>query len=867
MVTPGPPLVALRRGAVDIGSVVAVLVTVLVVCALVTGVVATLPTLQQQALRRAMQQLPAEEAAVTIVGSYDVDAAEDEDRAVRAALQPLVAVAGGTAVRQVETVAHREVGSSRTWSFTHVDGGPGVVSATEGRLPEPAGGTLEVAVPAGGPVAPGDRITLESPLDESRVQVTVVGTWRPEQAAGRALEEQALLVAPDALDRVAGRGSSVQWHAAPSAARIEPRHLDALIVATGRIETSVAAAAEATGASLRVENGLVGALEARGRELLAQRMLLLVPALILLLLGAASAMLVAAALAQNRRDGDWLMRSRGADRRQLVAPTLLEALALCVVGAAAGPVLASAVVRIGGVRPSLDATAWAAGVAAAAVCWAALVLPAVAAALSGDRGEQLSAEKRRRRSLTALIAAGLLMVALGVVATTRLEGFSATVASGWSGDVDPLLVAAPALLMLAVVSVLVLALVPLLFRLAERTVRSRGVALAVGTRAAARAPGKAVPLALAVALVAGGVTFASVERGSQEAARQARAAYDVGSDVRVSAPPTSLRAPVPEEREELAGLPGVADVSGVNRELEFVDDVAAELLVADLSGRVGQDLVAFTPDPRATLDRLADRADGGVPVAVTPDLVERASLDVGRSFELVLGGNTTTLTVAAVVPVLPTLGEGRAGMLVDRAVVGPLGPAVPDEWWLAVTDAEVEAVATALEQRPALAGRVLTRDRALERLAADPGTGGAALADVMAVTALGSVLLGAVLLVSVVVLRRRERDSQSSALRALGSSERDVTLTVATEYTLVTGGGLLAGAVAGVVTAAVAIGATALGAGGRPLVPAPELHVPWVSTLGLLAVLLVVPMLALLALTWSARRAERGRRPHAGDRA
>ena len=38
-------------------------------------------------------------------------------------------------------------------------------------------------------------------------------------------------MAPGALDRVAGRGSSVQWHAAPSAARIEPRHLDALIVA------------------------------------------------------------------------------------------------------------------------------------------------------------------------------------------------------------------------------------------------------------------------------------------------------------------------------------------------------------------------------------------------------------------------------------------------------------------------------------------------------------------------------------------------------------------------------------------------------------------------------------------------------------
>ena len=44
-------------------------------------------------------------------------------------------------------------------------------------------------------------------------------------------------------------------------------------------------------------------------------------------------------------------------------------------------------VRIGGVRPALDASAWTAGAVAALVCWTALGGPALAWAMTGDRGE------------------------------------------------------------------------------------------------------------------------------------------------------------------------------------------------------------------------------------------------------------------------------------------------------------------------------------------------------------------------------------------------------------------------------------------------------------------------------------------------
>jgi predicted lysophospholipase L1 biosynthesis ABC-type transport system permease subunit len=243
-------------------------------------------------------------------------------------------------------------------------------------------------------------------------------------------------------------------------------------------------------------------------------------------------------------------------------------------------------------------------------------------------------------------------------------------------------------------------------------------------------------------------------------------------------------------------------------------------------------------------------------VAVTDDLAEAAALEVGSDVELTVGDTRAVLRVVGTLPLVPTVSEGRAGVLLDADALDAQAPGAlddaPDEWWLAAQ--QTDAVAAALADRPGLAAEVVTRDGMLARLAADPGTGGAALADVMTVTAIGALLMGAVLLVSVVVLRRREREEQTRFLRALGASERDVTATLTTEYTLATGGGIVAGVVAGIVTASIALQATALGSGGRPLVPAAELVVPWGWTLLLLAVLLVMPMLALLGLARSGRR-------------
>jgi hypothetical protein len=362
---------------------------------------------------------------------------------------------------------------------------------------------------------------------------------------------------------------------------------------------------------------------------------------------------------------------------------------------------------------------------------------------------------------------------------------------------------------------------------------------------------KTVPLALVVALATGGIAFAVVSGAGQEDAREGRAAYEVGADVRVTAPPASVRAGGGAERDEISQLPGVDAVAAVDRELDFVDDVPVEVLVAELTTeRVGRRLVAAASDPAQMQTRLGTRSAEGVPVMVTDGLAERAALDLGDRLELDVAGVATTLQVAGIVPVLPTVADDRGGLLVDaQALPGAgSGTAGPDEWWLAVDQGSAPEVATALRDRPELAGSVLTRDAASRRLAANPGTGGAALDDILTVAGAGALVIGAILLCSVVLLRRRERAEQAEVLRTVGAGSRAVTGTLAAEYAATTGAGAVTGVAAGIMVAALTLTEMTLGPGGTPLVPTPAVQVPWTWLVVATLVLVALPLVALLAL-------------------
>ncbi len=594
---------AFRRALSNPAPVVSVAINVLVVCTLVSGLAASLTLLQADALRSSLGLAAPDDTVLTATSPYDDDAAGAQDDALRAALAPLVEVAGGDVVTLNESgtydVAGDRAAAPDGLTFASVDGADDHLVATRGALPADGTGPLEVAAPDDSGLDVGDRITLVSRTDDRELPVVVAGTWSPAPDSDRwlgDLDPGALLVSSSRFGDVAGTGTLARWRAVPDIDALGPDQLAELSAEVGVVTSDALAAGEDVSSPVQVASGLVEVLHTRARELTVLRALLLVPAGLLMLVAAAGLVLVASGLAGVRRGEGSLMRSRGASYRQLAGPTIVETLVVCGVAALVAPPVASAVIRIGDVRPPLDGAAWVGSAIAAAACALALSIPVVVRAVTGDRGQQLAAEKQRRQALTLLMTTVLVVTGLGALAVITLRGFgdavgSATVAST---SVDPLLVASPALLLLAVAVIASLLVLPLVFQLLARLVGSRGVPLSLGTRFAARSPATAVPLALVITLAVGTLAFAAVTRSSSAAARDDRADYTAGADVRVTAPSPVLRAGVAEERSRLAALPDVEAVREVYRDDAFLEDLPAEVVVTDVSTATGQNL--FGPE-------------------------------------------------------------------------------------------------------------------------------------------------------------------------------------------------------------------------------------------------------------------------------
>lgn len=964
---PATLALVVRRARSHPAPVVAVALDVLVVCTLVAALAASLGLLQRDALRSALAAAPVDETVLTATAPYDEDDPAGLDQDVRAALTPVTALVGGTVVGVAESGTYDLAGTRGGVSLAGVTGADDRLRLAEGSLPGATDGAVEVAAPAGGDLAVGDELTLTSRSDDREVAAVVVGRW--DLPAGQErwladLDPSSLLVSPDRFPELAGAGAAERWRAVPDLAAVGPARLQPLADAVSRARTELEAVAEARSTTVQPETAMADALADRARELTTLRALLLVPAGLLVLVAGAGLVLVAAGLADVRRDEESLLRSRGAGHRQLTGPTVLETLLLCGAAGAVAPLLATLLVRIEGVRPPLALSGWVASLGAAAACAVALTVPVAVRAVTGDRGRQLSVERQRRRTLTLLATTLMLVVALGVLAVVELRGFGAAT----SASLDPLLVASPALLLLSVAAVAALLAVPPVLRLVAGLLARQGVPLVLGSRFAARAPGRAVPLALAVTLATGTLAFAAIERGSSAAARIDRAAYVTGADVRVTAPPTAQRAGAVAERRELATLPGVEQVTAVHRSSTFLDDLPADVVVGDLAGhpedllgpgevtaareaavrRPWDDVGVAVPDGAGLLTVgiddggagdlgvvLADgageitvlrgaaaanpvqvdatgvaagsrvaalltdvtgrtpgrpgvtvTADGDeleapagawwvpddtavavvadsapdvpdrLPALVTEDLAADASLEVGDTLEVSVLGLPTGIEVAATVPAVRTVADGSGGILLDSGTALPVLLAgglegEPTEWWLGVDEGAEAEVAAAARARPDVAASVVTVADELERLDVDPGTGGAALGQVLLITGAGCVVVGVLLLVSIVLLRRRERAEQARMLGVAGGDRRLLSGVLAWEYVVVAGAGLVAGLLAGAAVAAVTLTSMALGPDGQPLQPAPRLVLPPLPLALPPLVMLGVP---LLTMAWLVRR-------------
>ncbi|MEU7844217.1 ABC transporter permease [Micromonospora sp. NPDC049114] len=618
-----------RRAREARGLLVAAVIAALVAVALVTGLSDYNRRAVDAGQRALVAASPAEERGLLISGAGGRDAAEFATRDQAARAQFAAGLAGVPV-----TVAGARYGTGRELTgdlgsvprtgdepifanLATLDDLAAHAELASGAWPRPGAKPVQVSLPERVAttlgLTTGERIPLRDRSTEKASEVVLAGTWRPRDPAeaywllapgvGVGSAGSATSYGPFALDpadfATAFPGSvTASWLAEPDLGGVDAGDLPAVRAAVNAASTAVPEAAQ-LGSSAQSLTKMDQLLDRIARADLVGRSALATPLLLILVLGGYALVLVAALLHEDRRPQTALLRARGAARRQLAGLAAREATLVVAPAALLGPVLAGEALRF--VRPGgaaeLSAAGgnatlvWAVAAATAAGCLVAMVAPTLRGA--GTYVADMAARSRPNRSASIQRASvDLVLVALAVLAWVQLRRYASPLA-GSNGrlGLDPLLVAAPTLGVLAG-AVLALRVLPPLTRFAERFVDRRPwTATMFGMWQAGRRPHAGPVLLLALAV--GGSTLAWSLVSTGERSQVEQAGHTVGADLRVTERAGS--AP-PSRAGQLAALPGVHRAVPAWRD---------EVRVG--RGDLPVTVIGFDPASAAGVVRLADR--------------------------------------------------------------------------------------------------------------------------------------------------------------------------------------------------------------------------------------------------------------------
>ncbi|MEV1043620.1 ABC transporter permease [Streptomyces sp. NPDC049916] len=646
-------------------AVLAVLLTTSVLAALT----AFSGSVGDAALRHTLTHGSAATAALTVSASVDHERRAEADATVREAARDAfdglpVTIAklessGSYALpRGLRPSADRR-GEPDLTHFAALDGDR--VRITAGRAPAaPRGsGAVEVALPVVAADAlelkPGARLTVTDRLrEDQRRQILVTGLyepvdasdpyWRLDPLGGRGVRELAfttygpLFTDPAPLASGSLGGGDVSWLATAGFDTLTTGSMAGLRQAASDAPAALAAAPVfASGVTARTS--LPTVLDQLDRALLVSRSTLMIVAVQLVLL-AAYALLLVARLLNSERDGEReLLRARGGSRGRITSFAAIEALLLAVPAALVAPLLAGPLTgllagrgtlsRIGlRAGESVTGTVWLVSAAVALACALAVVAPSLTAGAGGRR--------TRAASLPAPVRAGadLGLLLIAAVAYWQLE--RQTTASGGgalTGDqdgrlgIDPLLVVAPALALLAG-TVLTLRLLPPAAKLAERrAARGRGLPAALAGWQFSRRPLRgAGPVLLLVLSVAMGM-LAIGQSASWDRSQSDQADFGSGASIRV----VGEHGTTPATAGAYAALEGVRQAAPAHRtEVDVSGGRKAEVVVLDTEH--AEEGMLLRPDltegpPRQLFDAIAPQRGGRAGLVLPEDGV-RLALDL-----------------------------------------------------------------------------------------------------------------------------------------------------------------------------------------------------------------------------------------------
>ncbi|MEU6909892.1 FtsX-like permease family protein [Streptomyces coeruleorubidus] len=537
------------------------------------------------------------------------------------------------------------------------------IRLVSGTLPGRAPATGAAAVPVALPEAAADRLklpdgarfTLTDRLGGEPLRVRVTGVyraadssdpyWQADDLGGQGVRTVAFTtygpLLADASVLASGRTSEdgTGWVATADYRSFTTDGIGALRAAAVRASGALRED-PALGGDAEVRTGLPEVLDRTGRALLVSRSTLMVVSVQLVLLAGYALLLVARLLDTERAGETELLRARGGSRGRIAGLAALEALLLAVPAAICATLLSGPLARLlarwsslDGIGLRLDAVpaggVWLVAGGVAAACAVAVVAPALAATAGAPvrlRRVRAAAPVRAGADVGLLLIAGVAYWQLDRQTEATGGGVLSRDRAGELG-IDPLLVGAPALALLAG-TVLTLRLLPFAARLAERRSASgRGLPAALAGWQFSRRPLRgAGPVLLLVIAVTTGM-LAIGHGASWDRSQDDQADFRTGASVRVLDPrPGSLG-----QTGLYTALPGVRDAAPAHRAtLGLSGDRDATVLALDTS-RAGDGILMrgdLADEPPAKLLRaLAPPARDGHRAVRLPDDTRRLALD------------------------------------------------------------------------------------------------------------------------------------------------------------------------------------------------------------------------------------------------
>ncbi len=413
----------------------------------------------------------------------------------------------------------------------------------------------------------------------------------------------------DLLTRAGVDSVHVQWRIFPNLDRLT---VEGSAILRARLAALPERVGAVTAQPVQVRTGLTAILGEAERSLVVSRAGVLLLMVQLGILAAYAIILTASLLVDHRRIDTALLRSRGAGPWQVAMLALAEGLLLAIPAVVVAPwvaVGALSLLNVVGpladvgldIVPRVSVDGYLAAIAAGIVCVALLVLPALLGA-RGFAAEQGELSRQETRTFGQRMGIDVALLALTGIAVWQLRLYGAPLTRTVQGSLglDPLLVAAPAIGLLAG-GVLALRILPLVARAAEAAIsRGRDLVASLGSRQLARRPLRYTRSALLLMLAISMGVFALSYAATWSTSQRDQAAYQSGADVRAQPGQTRDGLPPWAVASAYSGIAGVERASPVERIGDGVPVGTGSGDVLAIDADSAADVVLFRADESAT---------------------------------------------------------------------------------------------------------------------------------------------------------------------------------------------------------------------------------------------------------------------------